>query len=266
MDSAAPLDLAAYLDRIGFAGETRPDLATLRALHEAHATHIPFENLDIHMGRSIRLDLESVQAKLVRHRRGGYCFEQNALLAAALERVGFSVTRLSGRVRLGIPTVRPRTHMLLKVEADGRSWICDVGFGSWGLLQPIVLATNVENRQGAWTYSLRREDELTWVLQCPECPTGPDLYAFDLTPHLPVDYEPANFFTSTHPESRFVLSLTAQRIERDVRHALRDRELVTVSAAGTHAEVIGTNVQLLELLAVRFGIHLPAGTRFPQYE
>ncbi len=266
MDSPPPFDLRAYLARIGFAGEPRRDFSTLRALHEAHATHIPFENLDILLGRGIRLDLASLEAKLVRDRRGGYCFEQNALFAAALEEIGFPVTRLSARVRLGIPTTLPRTHMLLKVEADGGSWICDVGFGAWGLLQPIALAANVETEQDGWTYCLRREDEVTWVLQCHECPLGPDLYAFDLTRHLPVDYEPANFYTSTHPESRFVLSLTAQRVGRGVRHVLRNRELVTIHADGTHAELIATHEQLLDVLAVCFGIRLPAGTRFPQFE
>ena len=260
------LDLVAYLSRIGFVGEARPDFATLRALHEAHVTHIPFENLDIPLGRGIRIDLESVQAKLVRNGRGGYCFEQNALLAAALEAIGFPVTRLSARVLLRLPDIPPRTHMLLKVEADGASWICDVGFGSFGLLEPIPFVEGIETRQGGWTYRLRREGSEIWVLQCLECPASVDQYAFDLTPHLPVDYEPANFFTSVHPDSRFVLSVTAQRVGRDVRYALRNRELITSWADGSHAENIETNEQLLEVLAERFGIHLPAGTRFPQFE
>src|SRR5471030_1316332 len=118
MDAPAIIDLPAYFARVGFVGEARADLASLRALHEAHVTHIPFENLDIHLGRGIRLDLESVQAKLVRGRRGGYCFEHNALFAAALEEIGFPVTRLSARVRSGGSLVLPRTHMLLKVGAD----------------------------------------------------------------------------------------------------------------------------------------------------
>lgn len=259
------LNRPAYLARIEFRGEPRADVATLRALHEAHATHIPFENLDIPLGRGIRIDLDSVQAKLVGSRRGGYCFEQNALFAAALEQIGFPVTRLSARVLLRFPDIPPRTHMLLKVEADGASWICDVGFGSFGLLEPIPFVERIETRQGGWTYRLRREGSDSWVLQCLECPTSVDQYAFDLTPHLPVDYEPANFYTSSHPESRFVLAVTAQRVGRDVRYALRNRELITSWAEGSHAETIETNEQLLEVLAERFGIQLPAGTRFPQF-
>src|SRR5450755_2396793 len=144
MSSPAALDLPAYLARLGYRGELRADVASLRALHEAHVTHIPFENLDILLGHGIRIDLASVQAKLVRGGRGGYCFEQNALFAAALELVGFRVTRLSARVRMGGPPVRPRTHMLLRVEADGVLWIADVGFGGWGLIEPIPLAEDVE--------------------------------------------------------------------------------------------------------------------------
>src|SRR5712671_5691298 len=101
MDSPANFDLPAYLARIGYSAVVRPDLGTLRALHEAHVTQIPFENFDILLGRGIRIDLESVQAKLVRGGRGGYCFEHNALFAAALEAIGFAVTRLSARVRAG---------------------------------------------------------------------------------------------------------------------------------------------------------------------
>jgi N-hydroxyarylamine O-acetyltransferase len=266
MDSPANFDLPAYLARIGYSAVVRPDLGTLRALHEAHVTHIPFENLDIPLGRGIRIDLESVQAKLVRGGRGGYCFEHNALFAAALEAMGFPVSRLSARVRAGGSALLPRTHMLLKVETGGTPWICDVGFGGWGLLQPIPLAADAETRQGAWTYRLRREDDVTWVLQCLEYPTGSDLYAFDLTRHLPVDYEPANHYTSTHPDSRFVISITAQRAGRDERLVLRNRELTAISAACATVEPIETNARLLEVLRDRFDIDLPAGTRFPQFD
>ncbi len=265
MSDLLPFDLPAYLARLGYQEEPGPDATTLRALHEAHVAAIPFENLDIPLGRGIRIDLGSIQTKLVGQRRGGYCFEHNALFAAALEEIGFPVTRLSARVRSGGAVLLPRTHMLLKVEADGISWICDVGFGGWGLLEPIPLAEDVDRPQGAWNYRLKREDDVTWVLQCPECPTGPDLYAFDLTRHLPVDYEPANHYTSTHPDSRFVISVTAQRAGHKVRLILRNRELITVCAEGTTIEPVETNAHLLKVLRERFGIKLPAESRLPQF-
>jgi N-hydroxyarylamine O-acetyltransferase len=149
------LDLDAYLQRIGYAGSHTPSRATLDALHLAHATHIPFENLDILLGRPIRLDLASLQAKLVAGRRGGYCFEQNRLFAAALEALGFAVTPLAARVRFGTTSILPRTHMTLQVEVDGSRVLADVGFGVFGLLLPVSLEQTGESRQFAWDISGR---------------------------------------------------------------------------------------------------------------
>src|SRR4051794_35005419 len=165
MSAPPALDLDAYLARVGYAGELRPTAAVLAALHRAHATHIPFENLDVLLGRPIRLDLEGLQAKLVRGRRGGYCFEQNVLFAAVLEQVGFRLTRLAARVRFGAAGPRPRTHMLMRVEADGRPWLADVGFGGEGLLEPLPLAPGRVARQSYWSYRVVQEDGGVWALQ-----------------------------------------------------------------------------------------------------
>src|SRR4029453_319959 len=145
-------DLAAYLKRIGFEGATRPDLATLQALHLAHATHIPFENLDILLGRPIRLDLGSLQAKLGGGARGGYCHEQNLLFSAALTAAGFSVRQLAARVRYRTHRTLPRTHIVLLAEADGGTWIAGVGFGLEGLLLPLRFVPGEQSRQFRWTY------------------------------------------------------------------------------------------------------------------
>src|SRR5262249_30740485 len=138
-DILSSLDLDAYLTRINQVGPLAPTQQVLERLHLAHTTHIPFENLNVLLGRPIRLDLDSLQAKLVRDRRGGYCFEQNTLFASVLEQIGFRVTRLAARVRLGAHRLLPRTHMLLRVDVDGQPWLADVGFGGAGLLQPILL-------------------------------------------------------------------------------------------------------------------------------
>ncbi len=255
------LDLDAYLARIDYSGERSPTAEILRALHRAHATHIPFENLDIMLGKSIRLDLASLQTKLVRNRRGGYCFEQNALFAAALEQLGFVVTRMAARVRFGTNEVRPRTHMALKVEADGKSWLADVGFGGWGLLEPIALVDGEVSQQGAWSFRLRREDE-QWILSCPQCPISADQYSFTLEPQLPVDYEPPNHFCSTWPQSSFVQFVTAQLPSENVRSILRGRELSTANASGNRIEKIESDAALLRVLRERFDLHFPDGTRF----
>ena len=116
--SAGHLDLDAYLKRIGYAGARQPTLAVLEALHLAHATHIPFENLDVLLGRPIRLDLASLQAKLVAGGRGGYCFEQNLLIAAVLGQLGFEVKLIAARVRHRGDKDLPRTHMLVMVHVS----------------------------------------------------------------------------------------------------------------------------------------------------
>jgi len=149
------LDLDAYLHRIGFDGDPAPTLAALRALHRGHVTSIPFENLEIMLGRGVPLDLASVQDKLVRRRRGGYCFEHTRLFAAALERLGFGFTALTGRVSMGSENkFRPATHALLRVETadDERAWLCDVGFGA-GPLEPLEFADGATATQGGgWRY------------------------------------------------------------------------------------------------------------------
>jgi N-hydroxyarylamine O-acetyltransferase len=261
MELKTGLDLEAYLARIEYKGDRRPTADTLRELHRFHATHVPFENLDILLGKTINLDLADLEAKIVHGRRGGYCFEQNALFAAALEKLGFAVTRLAARVRLGASRVTPRTHMVLMVEADGQPWLVDVGFGGWGLIEPIPLRENAETRQGAWTFRLRREAQ-EWILSCLECPVSADQYAFTLEPQLPVDYEPANHFCSTHPQSRFVQTLTAQLTSENVRYILRGNELTTATAAGVRVEMVEGEGALLDLLRERFGLLFPPGTQF----
>jgi N-hydroxyarylamine O-acetyltransferase len=266
MSDPAALDLEAYLERIGFAGDREPTLAALEALHLAHATHIPFENLDVLLRVPIRLDLASVQAKLVRGGRGGYCFEQNALFAAALESFGFPVKKLAARVRARAHRVLPRTHMTLLVSvAEGGTWLADVGFGAEGLLLPVPFGDGQEGRQFAWTYRIVAEEPGLWVLQSSRGDAWEDLYAFTLEPQAPIDYEMASYYTSTHPESRFLHTLTVQLAAPEGRRILRDRDLLLdrgVGSSGT-SRTIADDDELLAVLAEVFGLRFPAGTRFP---
>jgi N-hydroxyarylamine O-acetyltransferase len=256
----APLDLDAYLRRIGCAGPLSPTRAVLETLHLAHATQVPFENLDIHLGRPIRIDLPSVQAKLVRGRRGGYCFEQNALLAAVLEHIGFAVKRLLARVRLGASRVLPRTHMVLEVEVDGSPWLADVGFGTVGILLPMPLIAGEAVRQFAWRFRLVEEPGL-WVLQGGQGDGWLDLYAFTREPQYPVDFEMANWYTSTHPDSRFVQTVITQRSTLDTRYLLRNRDFTVMHGEHTTTRTLGDE-EVLRVLAESFGLNFPPGTRF----
>jgi N-hydroxyarylamine O-acetyltransferase len=254
------LDLDAYFERIEYAGDRQPTVKTLADLHLAHATHIPFENLDVMLQRPIHIDLESLQTQLVRKRRGGYCFQQNLLLAAALELMGFSVTLLQARVRFGTHRVLPRTHVALAVDVAGDRWLADVGFGSWGLLVPVPLLAG-EYQQYGWSYRVARESDL-WILRAPAGGKWQDLYVFSEEPQFPVDFIPANHYISTHPDSRFVQTLTVQRVAPDIRRVLKNTELVSTTHTGVSHTTVKSNAELLEILSREFRLDFPAGTEF----
>jgi N-hydroxyarylamine O-acetyltransferase len=265
------LDLPAYFKRIGCEVPREETREVLEKLHLAHATQITFENLDILLGRPIRIDLASIQAKLVKAKRGGYCFEQNRLFAAVLEAIGFRVTFLAARVRYRANRILPRTHVLLKVEVEGRPWIADVGFGTVGLLQPIALVSGQVSEQFGWKYRLLEEPG-GWVLQAFE-PGGrvlqayledewQSLYTFTLEPQQLVDLEMANYYVSTHPDSRFVQTLIAQRSTLEARYLLRNFDLIVDRHGQSTTTKLANQDELLRVLAEKFDLYFPAGTRF----
>ncbi len=255
------LNLEAYLARVGYSGSLDPTIEILTALHRGHVLAIPFENLDILLGRPIRLDLESLQAKLVHGRRGGYCFEQNTLFAAVLEQLGFEVTRLAARVRMGDDRSTPRTHMILAVDIAGTRLLADVGFGGDTLLDPIPFDAHEPVRQGAWAFRLIEESDVR-VLRGLRSDGWMDLYAFTEEPQLPVDYEVANHYTSTWPRSPFVTKVVAQRSGVDERWMMIDDELRVERPDGTQRWTVATPEERLSILADRFGLVFPDGTRF----
>ena len=255
-------DLHAYLQRIGYAGDLQPTYSVLEALHLAHATHIPFENLDVLLHRPIRLDLESLQNKLVKAKRGGYCFEQNLLFSAALKAIGFSVQQLAARVRHRAQRILPRTHMLLLVSIGSATWLADVGFGAEGLLLPVRFGTGQEARQFAWTYRVVQETGY-WLLQSLSRESWLDLYEFSLEPQHLIDYEMANYYVSTHPDSRFVQTLTAQHLAPTRRQILRNRQLTVDLGNAVTQRTLADDDELLAVLAETFQLPFAPGTRFP---
>jgi N-hydroxyarylamine O-acetyltransferase len=257
------VDLQAYAQRIDYDGAWTPTLETLRGLHLAHATHIPFENLDVLLGRPMPLDVESLSAKLIDGKRGGYCFEQNALFAAVLEAIGFRVTRLAARVRMGSTRIAPRSHMLLAVEVAGENWLADVGFGGEGLLFPLPMKHGQVTQHFNWRYRLMVEDGLH-VLQSLHADGWFDLYAFTLEKQEPADYEVSHYYTATHPGSRFVQNLVVQQPGKDARWTLVNRVLTEWKPGCSPIEtLLADDDAVLAVLAERFGLRFPAGTRFP---
>jgi N-hydroxyarylamine O-acetyltransferase len=260
-----PSDLDAYFDRIGYAGPRAPTLAALRALSAAHARAIPFENLDVLLGRPIRLEPEALVEKLVHARRGGYCFEQNGLLLEVLTALGFQVAPLSARVRLQHPRAftPPRTHLFLRVELEGQSWLADVGVGSATLTAPIRLEPDVEQPTLHEPRRLVREGG-RWFHQIRHGDAWSDVCEFTLEEMPPIDRELANWFTSAHPQSHFKNRLIAARAEPDGRRVtLLNRELKLRAADGqAEARELASPEALLAVLAEHFGLRFPPGTRF----
>ncbi|QEU91394.1 arylamine N-acetyltransferase family protein [Streptomyces kanamyceticus] len=252
------LDIDSYVARLGHKGELKPDLETLRALHRAHVAAIPFENLEMMLGRPVPLELAALQDKLVLRPRGGYCYEQNLLFAAALERIGFSVTGLGARVRAGASATRAVTHMLLKVEADGEEWHCDVGFGGDGLLEPIPLREGTESRQGEWRFRLDREVNGVLVLRTWRSDGWFDLYAYTGEPRLPVDYVVMNHYTSTHPRSSFMRRPVVQKAGPQARRSLVGDRFSVTHPDGSVAERSVPVGELTDILAQEFGVELTA--------
>lgn len=257
--TAAEFDLDAYFKRIGYGGSATPALDTLQALHELHPQAIPFENLDPLMHWPVRLDMASLQRKLVIERRGGYCYEHNLLLKQALEQIGFRVTALGARVLLdrSEDTITARTHMLLQVHVDDESWIADVGFGGMTLTAPLRLVENVAQDTPHEQFRLLRKGG-DYVLQATIRHAWRTLYRFDLQPQYLPDYELWSWYLSNHPESHFVTQLIAARMEPARRYALSNGQL---SIHPLHGETLKRKVssatELAHVLEETFAIALP---------
>jgi N-hydroxyarylamine O-acetyltransferase len=252
-------DLDAYFERIRYAGDRSPALDTLRAIHAQHTEAIPFENLNPFLRWPVRLDAQSLQQKLVRDGRGGYCYEQNLLLSHALGTLGFRVTGLAARVLWNAPedAVVRRSHMLLRVDLDQRVYIADVGFGGQTLTGPLRLEPDTEQATPHEPFRLTRAGA-EYVLQAKIGGAWKTLYRFDLHEELLPDYEVTNWYLSNHPDSRFVTGLIAARPAPGRRYALRNNEFAVHDLKGnTERRILTTAAQLRETLEGAFQLRLP---------
>jgi N-hydroxyarylamine O-acetyltransferase len=253
------IDLLAYFRRIAYEGPRVPTLDVLRELHLRHAQTIPFENLNPLLKWPVRLDPASVEAKLVRDGRGGYCFEQNLLFRQALEALGFRVAGLAARVMWYAPeAVTPRTHMLLRVGAEGESYLADVGFGSQTLTGPLRLVPEVAQDTPHGRFRLRPLPAREFAMEAEILGEWKPLYRFDLNEHEAVDYEVANWYVSTCPASQFTQVLLAARPAPGRRLVLRNNDFGVHTATGTERRLLTGAAELREVLTGVFGITLPA--------
>jgi N-hydroxyarylamine O-acetyltransferase len=256
MDDA--LDLDAYLDRIRFGGGTAPTLATLAGLVEGHVRAIPFENFDVLLGRGIRLDLPSVQAKLVRGRRGGYCFEHCTLMQAALQRLGYDVVAHTARVTMVAGReASPRTHMFLVATLPEGRYVVDPGFGGLAPREPIPLADqglDGDGRSLAWLH----RDEPFWVMRLRRAEVAMEGWVTTLDVDRPIDFELGNHYTATHPASAFRQRLTMRAYVPGGRVTLMNRDLTRwVGDVPGEPEPLPDRRALRALVAESFGVDLP---------
>ena len=258
------IDLDAYFARIGYAGDTAPTLATLHGIVRAHAHAIPFENLDVLLGRRIGLGPADLAAKLVTARRGGYCFEQNGLLLLVLGALGFAARPISARVRYQRPRdyMPPRTHLFVRVELGGEPWLADVGVGSMSLTSAIRLAEIGEQPTPHEPRRLIREAGVLYH-QARLGETWHDVYETTLEEMPPIDREVANWFTSAHPDSHFKSRLVVARALPEGRLSLLNRELTRRAPDGTaQTRVLTSPDELLAVLRDEFGLAFAPETRF----
>ncbi|WP_353191052.1 arylamine N-acetyltransferase [Pandoraea pnomenusa] len=261
-----PFDPERYFRRIGYTGPREATLDVLRTVHALHPLAIPFENLDPIRGRPVEVDLPSIVAKLLDGGRGGYCFEQNALLANALTHLGFTVTPLIARVAWGrsFESESAATHMALRVDLEGEAWLADVGFGSVTLTAPLRLNVSDEQPTRLETYQLETvraggaETLTEYRLSVKSGQAWMPTYRFTLRPAEWIDYKLSNWYTSSAPDSLFRNHLIVCRALPQGRIALLDTKLTERGQQGdVIAETSITSAsQLSQLLDGRFGLNL----------
>ena len=247
-------------------------LDVLKAVTALQPAAIVYENIDPLLGTPPLLALPALQDKLLTRGRGGYCFEQNLLLKEALQALGMQVTALAARVVWMQPPgapLRSRNHMVLRVEAasgEAGPFIVDAGFGGNLMNTPLAWAPGVVQRSPHAVLRLTQDGE--WSTIETMLPTGwAAMYRFTLEPHLPVDYEPLNWFTATHHSSIFRHNLLMERLTPELRTSLlNDRLIHRRPGEPPSVQRITTQSQFEQVIGEQFGLRLGAPLMAQLYE
>ena len=196
--------LQKYFDRIGFDGEARNDIATITEIMRCQLFSVPFENLDVQAGKIVSLIPEEIVDKILENNRGGYCYEVNGIFAMALQAMDIPYQLVAARPMF-YPVKRPKTHMVIVLKADGEEWLCDLGFGSYGIRAPMNMRmVDTEIQQDFDTFMLSKTNEREYLLKAFVEGEWANQYGFDLSPQEWIDFAPANYMNSTHPDAVFV--------------------------------------------------------------
>jgi N-hydroxyarylamine O-acetyltransferase len=248
----------AYLGRIGMSAPAGTSAAALATLHEAHLLAVPFENLDIALGREIVIDLDRLFDKIVVRRRGGFCYELNGLFSSLLRGLGFDLDMLSARVANQAGVLGPEfDHMALLVRCEGKRWLVDVGFGE-SFRTPLDLDDPSPQRGGdplgrAW--SVRDDGRELALVQHETEGASRTSYVFTLTPRAFADYAPMCVYQQTAPESHFTQRRICSRATAAGRVSLADERLIVTSSEGRSETPVAEDERAAVLLR-EFGIVL----------
>ena len=247
------METDAYLERIGYRGSREPTAETLRDLHRAHLLTVPFENLDIPLGHPIILSIPSFYDKIIRHRRGGFCYELNGLFGWLLEQLGFAVTMLSARVFDGPQPGPEFDHLVLLIEMEERL-IADVGFGD-SFLEPLRLDAEEEYVQPGSSYRLTASDDEKVLQRRRESEWEPR-YVFSLTPRQLAEFSAMCQRQQTSPESIFARKAVCSLATPDGRITLSNNRLIMTAGQRREEREIVSEEAYRELLKTHFRIHL----------
>jgi N-hydroxyarylamine O-acetyltransferase len=247
-------EVRAYLQRIGYHGSLRPSITLLRKLHKRHLETVPFENLDIHLGRPIILDQSSFYKKIVEERRGGFCYELNGSFANLLRSLGFKVDILSAKVAGKDGKFSPDfDHMTLRVKLE-RPWLVDVGFGESFAL-PKLLDTPLQQREGGKTYKISSEKtrRILWRKQTSENSWKPQ-YSFTLRKRRLAEFVPRCLWQQTSPDSHFKHGRLVTRLTSRGRNTLTDKKFIMTRYSRKTENHVKSLARFNQLLRERFGI------------
>lgn len=251
-----PFDLRAYLQRIGIA-ETPSGVSpeTLAALQLAQARHIPFENMDPLTGKVPDLDPEALWRKLVEKRRGGYCFEVNALFGMALSALGFEAMPIMARVRNGAQRGGPRSHRAFIVTIAEQKYLADCGFGGGAPFTPVRLDQVGPQAIMGETYRVRRDEETQEEVLERQVPDGwYGLYGFERSPAFEPDFEAANFVTARWEKAPFPTNLMMARVTEEGRNTLFNLALKVTRHGESDATRLETFEEFEEAMTGLFGL------------
>ena len=253
VETERTLDIAAYLDRIGYAGSTEPTLENLRAMHRAHFLNVPFENLDISRGVPIEVDEAVNTRKLIDRRRGGFCLELTGMFARMLRALGYKVDVIGAQVEIAntgtldadpggstmsatidatVPLSYPRSHMIAIVYMDER-WLVDVGFGG-RIVEPLRLDERGPQRFGIRTYTITTDGE-RWRVACDEPGSPSGSYQFVMQPSDFREFNEVCVWLQTSPDSRFTHGDIVSLATPDGRVTFADNRLI-INERGNRTE------------------------------